>query len=76
MTHKEKNDIQPAITEPHTCVERGKLSDIDDPSVQQFYGSSTTESYRLKSELVGKCLGEIGMGRSALIPIYSGKLVL
>ncbi|KAI3012803.1 Alpha-L-arabinofuranosidase axhA-2 domain protein [Aspergillus niger] len=36
---------------------------LDDPDVQQFYGSSTTEAYRLKSELVGKCMEEIGMGR-------------
>ncbi|PWY76080.1 Clavaminate synthase-like protein [Aspergillus sclerotioniger CBS 115572] len=36
---------------------------IDDPEVEQFYGSSTSEAYRLKSELVGKCMEEIGMGR-------------
>ncbi|PYH80965.1 Clavaminate synthase-like protein [Aspergillus uvarum CBS 121591] len=36
---------------------------FDDPDVQQFYGTSTTEAYRLKSELVGRCMEEIGMGR-------------
>lgn len=40
---------------------------LDDPDVQQFYGSSTTEAYRLKSELVGKCMEEIGMGRYGLL---------
>ncbi|EAU30752.1 conserved hypothetical protein [Aspergillus terreus NIH2624] len=41
----------------------GKIEPINDPTIQQFYGSSTTEAYRLKSELVGKCMEEIGMGR-------------
>ncbi|PYH87785.1 Clavaminate synthase-like protein [Aspergillus ellipticus CBS 707.79] len=36
---------------------------LDDAEVQQFYGASTTQAYRLKSELVGKCMEEIGMGR-------------
>ena len=55
--------IAPATLSKATSVEVGKLSEIDDPTVQQFYGSSTTDSYRLKSELVGKCLEEVGMGR-------------
>ncbi|KAJ5672345.1 hypothetical protein N7507_001472 [Penicillium longicatenatum] len=41
----------------------GKVIPLDDSEVEQFYGSSTTQSYRLKSELVGKCMEEIGMGR-------------
>lgn len=41
----------------------GKIEPINDLTIQQFYGSSTTEAYRLKSELVGKCMEEIGMGR-------------
>jgi hypothetical protein len=40
----------------------GKITIIDDLEVENFYGSSTTQSYRLKSELVGKCMEEIGMG--------------
>lgn len=63
MQDKEKNDIQSATTASSPSVEEGKLTSIDDPQVEQFYGSSTTESYRIKSELVGKCLEEIGMGR-------------
>ncbi|KAJ5313006.1 FMN-dependent dehydrogenase [Penicillium antarcticum] len=40
----------------------GKITTIDDLEVENFYGSSTTQSYRLKSELVGKFMEEIGMG--------------
>ncbi|PWY69071.1 Clavaminate synthase-like protein [Aspergillus heteromorphus CBS 117.55] len=36
---------------------------LDDVDTQQFYGTSTTQAYRLKSELVGQCMEEIGMGR-------------
>ncbi|KIW97229.1 uncharacterized protein Z519_02621 [Cladophialophora bantiana CBS 173.52] len=35
----------------------------DDPANQVFFGSSITDSYRLKSELVGQCMEQIGMGR-------------
>lgn len=41
----------------------GKVIALGDGEVEQFYGSSTTQAYRLKSELVGKCMEEIGMGR-------------
>ncbi|KAJ5085565.1 hypothetical protein N7532_010336 [Penicillium argentinense] len=41
----------------------GKVIALDDGEVEQFYGSSTTHAYRLKSELVGRCMEEIGMGR-------------
>lgn len=41
----------------------GKVIALDDCAVEQFYGSSTTQAYRLKSELVGKCMEEIGMGK-------------
>lgn len=43
----------------------GKVIALDDHEVEQFYGSSTTQAYRLKSELVGKCMEEIGMGKYA-----------
>ncbi|KAE8358177.1 hypothetical protein BDV27DRAFT_169668 [Aspergillus caelatus] len=32
-------------------------------STPTFYGSSTTHAYRLKSELVGRCMEDIGMGK-------------
>ncbi|KAJ5739793.1 hypothetical protein N7533_012577 [Penicillium manginii] len=41
----------------------GKVIPLDNGEVEQFYGSSTTQAYRLKSELVGQCMEEIGMGR-------------
>jgi hypothetical protein len=44
----------------------GKVIPLDDGEVEQFYGSSTTQAYRLKSELVGQCMEEIGMGRYIL----------
>lgn len=40
----------------------GNLTTIHDVEIDNFYGSSTTNVYRLKSELVGKCMEEIGMG--------------
>ena len=40
-----------------------KLQDADDVANREFYGNSITDSYRLKSELVNKCMEEIGMGR-------------
>lgn len=56
---------------PAPAPAQGSLSDrssdrgicLDDTEIEKFYGSSTTHAYRLKSELVGKCLEEIGMGR-------------
>lgn len=63
MPDKEKDNIQSATAAPSASVGEGKLTSTDDPQVEQFYGSSTTESYQLKSELLGKCFEEIGMGR-------------
>lgn len=63
MAEKEKNEFQSDNVESIPCVEHGKVSAIDDLGLQQFYGSATTESYRLKSELMGQFLEDIGMGR-------------
>ncbi|KAL3477103.1 hypothetical protein BJX99DRAFT_246419 [Aspergillus californicus] len=41
----------------------GKMEVIDDAEMEQFYGSSTTDAYRLKSELISQCMTEIGMGK-------------
>ena len=41
----------------------GLTMKLDDKDNREFYGSSISDSYRLKSELVSKCLQEIGMGR-------------
>ncbi|KAK5046614.1 hypothetical protein LTR84_007375 [Exophiala bonariae] len=40
-----------------------KLQDSDDAANQEFYGNSISDSYRFKSELVNKCMQEIGFGR-------------
>ncbi|KAJ5678659.1 glucose transporter [Penicillium macrosclerotiorum] len=49
---------------PYIDEDAGKVIALDDSEVEQFYGSSTTQAYRLKSELIGKCMEEIGMGKS------------
>ena len=41
----------------------GDALKLDDKEIREFYGSSITDSYRIKSELVSKCFEEIGMGR-------------
>lgn len=44
----------------------GKIEVVDDTEMEQFYGSSTTDAYRLKSELVSQCMADIGMGRCVI----------
>lgn len=41
----------------------GELGVVDDQEVSDFYGSSVSDTYRLKSELVAQHLAEIGMGK-------------
>ncbi|KAJ5723072.1 hypothetical protein N7488_001107 [Penicillium malachiteum] len=53
----------PSQESQHADEGTGKVISLNDSEVAQFYGSSTTQAYRLKSELVGKCMEEIGMGR-------------
>lgn len=45
----------------------GSVEKIDDAANREFYGGSVSDSYRIKSELVSKCLEEIGMGKSVQI---------
>lgn len=47
----DKKQSQPAETSTPD-YEVAKLTTIDDYEVDDFYGSSTTKAYRLKSELV------------------------
>ncbi|TVY43432.1 putative MFS-type transporter [Lachnellula occidentalis] len=63
-TQKEKtgDDISPAVELTQSYGE-GMTLKLDDKENREFYGNSITDSYRLKSELVGQCLQEIGMGR-------------
>lgn len=64
---QQEKKLDPAQQYANSIVAEEKGVILDDPDVQQFYGSSTTEAYRLKSELVGKCMEEIGMGRCVLL---------
>lgn len=41
----------------------GVVVEDNDQEASDFYGSSVSETYRLKSELVAKHLQEIGMGK-------------
>lgn len=62
---KEEKGHEPtsnALTQTASYGE-GKVQDIDDPAVRDFYGNCLSDSYRLKSELVSKHLTEIGMGK-------------
>jgi F0F1-type ATP synthase assembly protein I len=47
----------------------GKMEVVDDAEMEQFYGSATSDAYRLKSELVSQCMTEIGMGWYLLRPL-------
>ncbi|KAI5287563.1 hypothetical protein KEM55_009328, partial [Ascosphaera atra] len=37
----------------------GEVEDID---LGKFYGDSTSKAYRLKSEIIGRCIQESGFG--------------
>ena len=60
---KTENDIEPVSSVIHSFT-AGTMEKIDEDRVnREFYGSSISDSYRLKSELVSRCMNEIGMGR-------------
>jgi hypothetical protein len=66
MTDMEKKSSIQEITPPvdrSISYGEGFIAKLDDKGNREFYGSSITDSYRLKSELVSKCFEEIGMGR-------------
>ncbi|KAK0645167.1 putative MFS-type transporter PB1E7.08c [Lasiodiplodia hormozganensis] len=58
---KADEEIAAATTRPES-FDIGTVEKTDDAVRQQFYGNSITGSYRLKSELVNRCMDEIGMG--------------
>nr|QTZ25102.1 putative transporter [Aspergillus nidulans] len=57
----DKRENRPTDNVPPDDI--GKIEVVDDAEMEQFYGSSTTDAYRLKSELVSQCMADIGMGR-------------
>ncbi|PVH82380.1 MFS general substrate transporter [Cadophora sp. DSE1049] len=59
METPKKDTIKPV--QPNHAY--GSVEKIDDAANREFYGGSVSDSYRLKSGLVSKCLEEIGMGR-------------
>lgn len=61
MEEPKKDTIEPVAAQPDHAY--GSVEKIDDAANREFYGGSVSDSYRLKSELVSKCLEEIGMGR-------------
>lgn len=62
VQEKKVDEISPVAQRVGSYGE-GIIEKLDDKDSREFYGSSITDSYRLKSELVSKCLEEIGMGR-------------
>jgi hypothetical protein len=62
---KKVDDISPAAERVDSYAQ-GITLKLDDKENREFYGSSISDSYRLKSKLVSKCLQEIGMGRLVL----------
>lgn len=63
----EKKQLQsPAAVAMSPDTEVGTVVDIGDEGTRQFYGNSVSDSYRMKSEIVNKCMEEIGMGRSVM----------
>ncbi|KAL6233793.1 hypothetical protein BDW75DRAFT_251807 [Aspergillus navahoensis] len=57
----DKRDKRPPDDAPPEDI--GKMEVVDDAEMEQFYGSSTTDAYRLKSELISQCMADIWMGR-------------
>lgn len=41
----------------------GIIEPVDDQTNRDFYGASISDSYRMKSEIVARCMDEMGMGR-------------
>lgn len=64
---EKKVDVEAAAAndslEPIESIKAGLTETYEDKTNKEFYGGSITDSYRLKSELVGKAMEDIGMGR-------------
>lgn len=55
----------PNVESPTASIAPGAIDplDLDDTAARDFFGSSVSDSYRLKSELISSALSEIGTGR-------------
>ncbi|ETN36238.1 uncharacterized protein HMPREF1541_08515 [Cyphellophora europaea CBS 101466] len=66
---EKKTDVEAAAAaapdnlEPIDSIKAGLSESYEDKTNREFYGASVTDSYRLKSELVGRAMEEIGMGK-------------
>jgi hypothetical protein len=64
---EKKADVESAPAdgslEPIESIKAGLTESYEDKTNKAFYGGSVSDSYRLKSELVGRAMEEIGMGR-------------
>ncbi|KAI5247667.1 hypothetical protein E4T42_05961 [Aureobasidium subglaciale] len=63
MDYEKKNVSSSAGENMSPETEIGTVVDIGDERTREFYGSSISDSYRMKSEIVNQCMEEIGMGR-------------
>lgn len=48
---------------PSGSVQHGEADSDADSALRDFYTGAVNENYRMKSELIAKHLGEIGMGK-------------
>jgi len=63
MSEVKRTGESPDSLERQHTVEEGRVDTLDDKINRDFYGSSLSDTYRMKSELIAKHLQEIGMGR-------------
>lgn len=57
------DDLKAKVPTKAPSLRQGDFDVVDDQEASNFYGSSVSETYRLKSELVAQHLAEIGMGK-------------
>ncbi|KAF6822662.1 MFS-type transporter PB1E7.08c 1 [Colletotrichum musicola] len=59
-----KGAADEALTQSRSnSLQHGEAESVNDSVVRDFYTGAVNEQYRLKSEIVAKHLGEIGMGK-------------
>lgn len=63
QSKKPIDGISSLSPERTASIHEGDIEKLDDKENREFYGDSISDSYCLKSELIGNCFEEIGMGR-------------